>query len=282
MKLASLISLLIATSTFTMTLKAETMAEARQARRAQFLKEQREKEAALKAQFQKEFEDKQNALSSQISDKSNEVRQNERIDQSIDRVNTVRQNERATESSNRVAESRDPRCFYGGVPAYTDSKPGRTDKCERIQTLEDLKKKIGNIKNLEGDCGKGMVMCNPLVFGVDKDKSSGKFKVSCVKASNNSTGLCDKKSGKAMKDNLAELLKDADNQRYLEKFKATLERTCSGNTSSAEAAKVNDPAALQKNCQVLQTRMEALGQGSSGSGSAATTQQAASAGSNAR
>lgn len=245
-------------------------------RRERFKAQEREREAQLKAKYWKEFADSQNEAASKSMEKVNVVRQNELADQSVERVNNLRQNELAQASSDRVAESRDPRCFYGGVPAHTDTKPGRSNKCERIQTLEDLKKKIGNVKNLEGDCGKGMVMCNPLVFGVDKNENSGTFKVVCVRASNDSTGLCDKKSGKKMKTNLAELLKDPDNQRYLDKFKATLERTCSGKTSSAETAKVQDPAALKKNCKVLQSRVEQIPTNESSSSIASAQSSSAS------
>lgn len=111
------------------------------------------------------------------------------------------------------------RCFYSGFAAKNGGQ------CEPVRSTEDAKKLGSEIKGVEKtDCGSGMVMCNPLVFGIQSDK-----KAICVRGTKDASKECAVKANlksKEAQDRYKELMKDKGNQAKLAELKKKHKRSC--------------------------------------------------------
>lgn len=136
------------------------------------------------------------------------------------------------EAARKEADGAVARCFYSGFAARNGEKSA---KCEPVRSTADAKKLGVNLKGVvDTNCGDGMVMCNPLVFGVQSDKRG-----ICVRSTKNASKDCAQKanmSNEEAKKRYQELMKDPENQRQFKELQAKHKRTCDANATVTTGA----------------------------------------------
>ncbi|MBX3019401.1 MAG: hypothetical protein KF767_16055 [Bdellovibrionaceae bacterium] len=121
----------------------------------------------------------------------------------------------------QAADQAVARCFYSGFAA----KNGANNVCQPVRSSKDAKDlgvKLNGVA--ETNCGGGMVMCNPLVFGVQSDK-----RAICVRGTKNASKDCAKTANLQSEDakkRYQELMKDAENKKQFKELMAKHKRSC--------------------------------------------------------
>lgn len=172
---------------------------------------------------------------------------------------------RQCEAQTEKLYSQIPVCFYSGFPSGLSQK--RKRYCERIQTPKDALRALGE-KSIPGfdkmkSCGKGMVMCNPLLVGAKlaKPDSLDGAQPFCVRAGKNATATCETRFGKAGDAFLKLVYGQQEGRNALGRLTKLLEVSC-GQPANVSRSPGNDKLEPLKDKDFLLINRSLSGPGS--------------------
>lgn len=157
--------------------------------------------------------------------------------------------EMENDSMKKLADYENPRCFYSGYSI--EGKEGQANDCKPVRGTSDVGKDDSAENVTKTNCGASMVMCNPLVYGVDANKRGH-----CVKSGKEASKSCrdqaklskDGAKGKAAKDSFKKLMSEANKKKF-EALKKKIEMAC-------DSKKVNQDKELSANIQARKNHQD--------------------------